>query len=45
MARTAAEYADQWLKGQRDFKQKVPVAVELVTPENVQKYGDYGKKP
>ena len=31
MARTAAEFADQWLKGKRDFPQKVPVGVELVT--------------
>ncbi len=44
MARTAAEYADQWIKGNRDFPQKVPVAVELVTPDNVSQYGDYGKK-
>ena len=44
MAQKAAEYADQYIKGQRDFPQKVPVAVELVTPENVGKYGDYGKK-
>jgi ribose transport system substrate-binding protein len=44
MARTAAEFADQWLQGKRDFSQKVPVAVELVTPENVDQYGDYGRK-
>jgi len=44
MAQTAAEYADQYLKGKRDFPQKVPVKVDLVTPENVHKYGDYGKK-
>jgi ribose transport system substrate-binding protein len=45
MARAAAEYADEWVKGRRDFPQKVPVSVELVTPENVSQYGDYGKKP
>ena len=45
MARAAAEYAGQWIKGKRDFPRKVPVAVELVTPENVGQYGDYGKKP
>jgi ABC-type sugar transport system substrate-binding protein len=45
MARKAAEFADEYLKGKRDFPQKVPVAVELVTQENVAKYGDYGKKP
>jgi ABC-type sugar transport system substrate-binding protein len=45
MARTSAEYADQYIKGKRDFPQKLPVPVELVTKENVGKYGDYGKKP
>ena len=44
MAETAAAYADAYIKGKRDFPQKVPVAVELVTPENVQHYIAYGKK-
>jgi ABC-type sugar transport system substrate-binding protein len=44
MARKAAEFADEYIKGKRDFPQKVPVPVELVTQENVGKYGDYGKK-
>ena len=44
MAQKAAEYADAYLKGQRDFPQKVPVKVDLVTSENVAKYGNYGKK-
>jgi ABC-type sugar transport system substrate-binding protein len=44
MARKAAEFADEYLKGKRDFPQKVPVAVELVTQENVAKYGDYGRR-
>jgi len=44
MARQSAEYADQYIKGKRDFPQKVPVPVELVTKDNVDKYGDYGKK-
>lgn len=44
MARQAAEFADQYIKGKRDFPQKIPVAVELVTQENVGKYGDYGRK-
>ena len=44
MARKAAEFADEYLKGKRDFPQKVPVAVELVNQENVGKYGDYGRK-
>jgi ribose transport system substrate-binding protein len=44
MAQKAAEFADEYIKGKRDFQQKVPVAVELVTQDNVGKYGDYGKK-
>jgi len=44
MARNSAEYADEYIKGKRDFPQKIPVKVELVTKENVSKYGDYGKK-
>jgi ABC-type sugar transport system substrate-binding protein len=44
MAQKAAEFAAEYLKGKRDFAQKIPVKVELVTPENVSKYGDYGKK-
>ncbi len=44
MAKTAAENADNYLKGERNFPQRVPVTVELVTKENVAKYGDYGRK-
>lgn len=44
MARTAAESADSYIKGQRDFPQKMPVAVELVTQENVGNFGDYGRR-
>jgi ribose transport system substrate-binding protein len=44
MARTAAEFADKYIKGQRDFPQKTPVAVELVTKDNVARYGDYGRR-
>jgi ABC-type sugar transport system substrate-binding protein len=44
MARTGVDFADQWLKGKRDFPQKVPVAVELVTAANVHDYSDYGLK-
>ncbi len=44
MAAKAAEYADEYIKGKRGFPQKIPVKVDLVTPENVSKYGDYGKK-
>jgi len=44
MARMAAEQADEYIKGRRDFPQKVPVAVELVTEENVAKYTAYGRR-
>ena len=44
MARTAAESADKYLKGERDFPQKIPVAVHLVHQANADKYGDYGRK-
>jgi ribose transport system substrate-binding protein len=44
MAQKAAEFADQYIKGRRDFQQKIPVKVELVTRENVGKYGNYGRK-
>ena len=44
MAAKAAEFADEYIKGKRDFAQKIPVKVDLVTQENVGKYGDYGKK-
>jgi len=44
MAQKAAEFADEYIKGKRDFPQKIPVKVELVTPDNVGKYADYGKK-
>lgn len=43
MAKTAAESADKFLKGDRDLPQKVPVAVELVHQGNAEKYGDFGK--
>jgi ABC-type sugar transport system substrate-binding protein len=45
MARTAAENADKYFKGERNFPQRVPVAVELVTKATVSKFGDYGRKP
>src|SRR5580698_4611209 len=35
MARQSAEFADEYIKGKRDFPQKVPVPVELVTQDNV----------
>jgi ABC-type sugar transport system substrate-binding protein len=44
MALKAVEFADEYINGKRDFPQKLPVKVELVTWDNVSKYGDYGKK-
>ncbi len=44
MAQTAAEYADRYLNGERDFPQKVPVAVELVTRETVDQFVGYGRR-
>jgi ribose transport system substrate-binding protein len=44
MAETAASYADAYFKGKRDFPKKMPVAVELVTQNNVGNYIAYGKK-
>ena len=44
MARMAAEQADAYIKGKRDFPQKVPVAVELVTRENIATYTAYGRQ-
>ncbi len=38
MARTSAELADRYIRGQRDFTGKTPVEVVLVTPENVEQY-------
>ena len=44
MARKSAEMVDQYLSGKRDFPQKLPIGVELVTQENCEKYIAYGKK-
>jgi ABC-type sugar transport system substrate-binding protein len=44
MAAKAAEFADEYIKGKRDFQQKIPVKVELVTKDNVEKFSDYGRK-
>ena len=44
MAQTAAESADEYIKGKRDFPQKTPVAVELVNKDTVGNFGDYGRK-
>ena len=44
MAEKAAIFADEYYKGKRDFAEKIPVTVELVTSENVDNYLGYGKK-
>ncbi len=45
MARTAAEFAHEYLaNGKRDFEQKIPVNVDLVTQENIGDFTAYGKK-
>lgn len=44
MAETAAQFADEYMKGRRDFPAKIPVAVELVTAKNINDYIAYGKK-
>ncbi len=41
MAETAAQFADEYIKGKRDFPRKIPVAVELVIPENINDYIAY----
>lgn len=43
MAQRAAESADRYINGERDFPQKIPVGVELVTQDNVARYGNYGR--
>jgi len=44
MAQTAANYADAWCKGKRDFPKKIQVGVEMVTGKNINEYMAYGKK-
>ncbi|GAB3988321.1 D-ribose ABC transporter substrate-binding protein [Spirosoma daeguense] len=38
MAKTAAQFADEYFKGKRDFAKKIPVAVELVDQTNIKDY-------
>lgn len=44
IAERAAIFADEYFKGKRNFPKKLPVAVELVTKQNVANYLAYGKK-
>lgn len=38
MAQKAADLADEYIKGRRDFDNRTPVEVDLVTPDNVSKF-------
>jgi len=40
MAKTAAEFANEYFNGRRDFPKKIPVAVEIVTQQNASNYID-----
>jgi len=42
MARTAAELADEYFNGKRDFSSKTPLQVKVVTQENIDDFGAYG---
>lgn len=44
IAELAATYADEYFKGKREFPKKLPIPVEVVTSENIDKYIAYGKK-
>lgn len=44
MAQTAANYADEYFKGRRDFPKKIPVGVEMVNGSNIAEYTAFGKK-
>lgn len=44
MAKTAAEMADQFLEGKKDIPRKIPIAVEIVTRENIDEFGAYGNQ-
>lgn len=45
MARTVAQFADEYLKGNRKIPPKVPVAVDLVTKNNAARFADNGSRP
>jgi len=44
MARTAAELADDYLQGRKDFNKKTPLQVKVVTQENIDEFGAYGSE-
>ena len=43
MAETAAQLADRYIRGERDFPKKLPVAVDLVYSGNVSHFGHFGR--
>ncbi|WP_130857133.1 D-ribose ABC transporter substrate-binding protein [Olivibacter jilunii] len=44
IAEKAAKFADAYFKGERTFRKKLPIAVDVVTQENINQYIAYGKK-
>lgn len=42
MAQTAAILADQYLKGSQDLEKKMPIAVQVVTQDNINNFEAYG---
>lgn len=44
MAQTAAELADKYLRGERDMQRKMPIAVEIVTQDNISEFDAYGSE-
>jgi ABC-type sugar transport system substrate-binding protein len=45
MARTVAGFADRYIKGERRFPARVPIAVDLITHHNVSRFVDRGTHP
>lgn len=44
IAETAATFAHEYFNGKKDFPKKLPITVEVVTANNIEKYIAYGKK-
>jgi ribose transport system substrate-binding protein len=44
IAELAATDADEYFKGKRDFPRKLPIPVDVVDQQNIDKYTAYGKK-
>jgi ribose transport system substrate-binding protein len=41
MARLVADFADRYLRGERELPARLPVHVDLVTRENIAEFGNY----